>query len=121
MTSEWQTTRADKSIHQKATRYCADIDEDLPTLSMQKYQRKRKIKVNRTTSKMNILIAKELHGQHTMMLKLPEIDQDASIRWLKSSTLKRATESMICAIQEQAITTRYIQRKSHHTTNNDQC
>ena len=28
---------------------------------------------------------------------------------------------MICAIQEQAITTRYIQRKIHHTTDNDWC
>ena len=42
----------------------------------------------------------------------PEIDQDASNRWLKYST------SMICAIQEQAITTTpHIQRKTHHTTN----
>ena len=28
---------------------------------------------------------------------------------------------MICAIQEQAITTKYIQRKIHRTTNEDQC
>ena len=28
---------------------------------------------------------------------------------------------MICAIQEQAITTRYIQRKIHNTTDNDRC
>ena len=28
---------------------------------------------------------------------------------------------MICAIQEQAITTRYIQWKIHHTTDNDRC
>ena len=36
-------------------------------------------------------------------------------------TLKRATESMICAVQEQAITTRHIQRRIYQTTTNDQC
>ena len=122
MASDWQTTRGDKSIHTKAARYCGEVDEDLNNLiTLTKQQRKNKLKVKKTTSMISILSAKELHGQHARLLTQPEIDEDASTRWLKSSTLKKATESMICAIQEQAITTRYIQRKIHHTTDNDRC
>ena len=70
---------------------------------------------------ISTLSAKELHVQHFRLLTQPEIDEDASTRWLKSSTLKKSIDSMICAIQEQAITTRYIQRKIHNTTDNDRC
>ena len=122
MASDWQTSRGEKSIHQKAARYCGDFDENLETLAtLTTYQRKRKLKTKRITSRVNELAEKELHGQHARLLKQPENDEDASNRWLKSATLKRATESMICAIQEQAITTKYIQRKIHRTTNEDQC
>ena len=40
---------------------------------------------------------------------------------MRSSTLKRTTEATICAIQEQAITTRYIQRRVHHQQVEETC
>ena len=117
MASDWQTTRGDNSIHTKAVCYCGEVDEDLNHLvTLTKIQRKNKLKVKKTKSMISALSAKELHGHHFRLLTQPEIDEDASTRWLKSSMLKKSTESMICAIQEQAITTRYIQRKIHHNT-----
>ena len=111
--SDWQTTRGDKSLHTKAACFCGEIDKDLNNLiTLTKQQRKNKLKVKRTTFMGNTLSAKELHGQHTRLIRQPEIDEDASMRWLKSSTLKKATELMNCEIQEQAITTRYIQKRS---------
>ena len=121
MASDWQTTRGDNSIHTKAVRYCGEVDEDLNNLvTLTKLQRKNKLKVKKTKSMISTFSAKE-HFQHFRLLTQPEIDEDASTQWLKSSTLKKSTESMICAIQEQAISTRYIQRKIHHTTDNDWC
>ena len=55
------------------------------------------------------------------LLQEPHIDHKASNQWLKSSELKRATESTICAIQEQAITTKYIKKHIHHSIDDDQC
>ena len=122
MASEWQTTRGEKSIRQRASRYSEDLGEDLDALAnLGKQQRKTRIKEKRVTIQLVKLSTKELHGQHARLLQQPEYDADASNRWLQSSTLKRATESMICAIQEQAITTRHIQRRIHQTTTNDQC
>ncbi|XP_066934429.1 uncharacterized protein [Clytia hemisphaerica] len=69
----------------------------------------------------NSLLQKPLHGQHSRQLQQPHIDHTKSNLWLKSSTLKRSTESTICAIQEQAITTNYIKKHVHHTTNDDSC
>ena len=93
-------------------RYRSDFDEDLETLAtLIIYQRKRKLKTKRITSRVNELAQKKLHGQHARLLNQPEINEDAFNRWLKSATLKRATESMVCAIREQAITTKYITTK----------
>ena len=64
---------------------------------------------------------KPLHGQHFRRLEENHIDTEKSNSWLNSSTLKRATESTICAIQEQAITTNYIKKHIHHTTDDDLC
>ena len=41
--------------------------------------------------------------------------------WLTSPSLKRATESSICAIQEQAITTKYIKKHVFKTEESDIC
>ena len=40
---------------------------------------------------------------------------------MSNSSLKRTTEATICAIQEQAVTTRYIEKKIHKVTDNDRC
>ena len=76
MTSDWQTTRGDKSIHTKVVRYCGEVDEDLNHLvTLTKLQRKNKLKVKKTKSMISTLSAKELHGQHFRHLLLNEFDE----------------------------------------------
>ena len=62
------------------------------------------------------LTTKVLYGQYMRLLKQSEYDTVVSKKWLQSWT-----ESMICVIQEQAITTLHIQRIIHKTATNDQC
>ena len=47
--------------------------------------------------------------------------QRASNQWLKSSTLKRSTESTVAAIQEQAISTRHIKKHVFSIEDDDTC
>ena len=62
-----------------------------------------------------------MHGQYFTTLEQPHIDEKASIAWLQSSTLKRSTESTICAIQENAISTKYMKKHVYKTTDDDTC
>ena len=62
-----------------------------------------------------------MHGQYFITLDEPHIDKTASLAWLKSSTLKRSTESTVCAIQDNAITTKYTKKHIHKTTTDDTC
>ena len=54
----------------------------------------------------------KLHGQYFKDREtIPEVDLKLSDQWLEQSHLRYETESLICAAQEQALNTRYIQRK----------
>ena len=55
-----------------------------------------------------------MRGQFQHELNQPYTNKKLSNAWLSDSRLKGATESIIFAIQEQAITTRYIDK---HTFN----
>ena len=55
---------------------------------------------------------KNMHGQFAKYLDQPHVDKERSNQWLKSSTLKRSTESTIAAIQEQAVSTKYTKKHS---------
>ena len=120
--SDWQHTRGDKSIHHKASVYCRELNIDYQQLQqMSKTTVKSTIKKNQITSLVNELHQKPTHGQFLRNMDQPYVDKTSSLLWLKSSTLKRSTEATICAIQEQAITTRYIQHHIHHTSDSDIC
>jgi hypothetical protein len=82
---------------------------------------KRTIKNARKLRRKNKITDKRMHGQYINILNEPHVDYKESLAWLKSSTLKRTTEATICAIQEQAITTKYIQTHIHKTTTDDKC
>jgi len=120
--SNWQLTRGEKSIHQRSQTYCGEINSDVNEMTeLSKQQRKAKIKTARITKLKEELLHKNTHGQFCRHLDQPQIDQRASNQWLRSASLKRTTESMICAVQEQAISTKYIQKNVFKTVNDDQC
>jgi len=120
--SNWQLTRGEKSIHQRSQSYCQELQSNINEITMMsKQQRKTKIKNSRIKKFKEELLHKTTHGQFCRHLDQPQIDRIASNQWLRSASLKRTTESMICAVQEQAISTKYIQKHVFKTVNDDRC
>ena len=78
--------------------------------------KKRRIEITRDK-----ITEKPMYGQYWRLLDLPHVNKEQSTAWLRSSKLKRSTEAAICAIQEQAVTTKYIKKMIHKTTNDDVC
>ena len=64
---------------------------------------------------------KNMHGQFAKYLDQPHVDKERSNQWLKSSTLKRSTESTIAAIQEQAISIKFIEKHIFNVEDDDTC
>ena len=62
-----------------------------------------------------------MHGQHQRLLQEEHIDQKTSLTWMKDSRLKRHTEAMVHAIQDQAVKIRYIEKNIYKTPENDKC
>lgn len=120
--SNYQHTLGDKSVHSKARAYYTELNLDYNQIqTISKQQLKNDVKKRHVESMITSLQHKPLHGQHFRKLVENHIDLEKSNSWLKSSTLKRATESAICAIQEQAITTNYIKKHIHHSSDDDLC
>ena len=74
------------------------------------------IKQHTIKKKIEVLNSKLMHCQFQHELNQPYINKKLLNVWLSDSRLKGATESIIFSIQEQAITTRYIEK---HTLNID--
>ena len=122
LASNWQFSRGAKSIHNMAQSYCQELQLEIQELTQNnKQQRKSKLKKFRLDKLVNELKNKNLHGQYLKLLDEAHIDKTASLKWLTSPSLKRATEATICAIQEQAITTNYIRKHIFKTENCDLC
>ena len=64
---------------------------------------------------------KNMHGQFAKYLDQPHVDKEYSNQWLKSSTLKRSTESTVVTIKEQAISTKYIKKHVFNVEYDDTC
>ena len=119
---EWNNTRGAKSLIRKAETYSREVGLDFQQL-------KNKDKATSKTDVKNGIQANQiqkyenmpLHGQFARELNAPYIDKEASIAWIKGSTLKGVTEATTFAIQEQAITTKYIETHIHKSTDNDTC
>ena len=122
LASLWQTERGTKSIHFKATKYLEELGIDENQFNNSTItQLKTSVKKNRSKKRNDILKNKAMHGQYFKILDEPHIDKKASLSWMNSSNLKRATEATICAIQENAVTTKYTQMHIHKTSNDDKC
>lgn len=66
-------------------------------------------------------LEKRMHGSlFRDMYQIP-IDKETSYAWLKYTDLKGETESLLCAAQEQALKTRYIEHKIFKTRLDDKC
>ena len=64
LTSNWQVTQGEKSIHQKVQRYCDEIGRDIQRLAaMRKLPRKFTIKFARINKLEAELKRKNIHGQ----------------------------------------------------------
>jgi hypothetical protein len=59
--------------------------------------------------------AKRLHGLFPRSLYEGLIDQEQSYRWLKFGDIKRETESVIMAAQDQSISANYFKKKNFET------
>ena len=84
-------------------------------------QCKAKVKSAMLDESMKQLNEMPLHGQLQRLIEQDFVDKDLSVKWLKDSRLKGNTESMVFAIQDQAIKTRYIEKNIYHTRADDTC
>ena len=58
------------------------------------------------------LLEMKLHGDYfARQLALPTIDTGLSYSWIKNTHLRNETKSLLCAAQEQALSTKYVRSK----------
>ena len=106
-----------KIVERKATKYCHEINEDINVLLPQpKYVVKARIKSSFLKTSKAQFEGNPLHGQYAREINEPHIDRKQSLAWMSRSWLKTTTEATICAVQEQAMTTKYIEKHIHKTT-----
>ena len=118
----WSGGRKQKALQHKAERYCNEIGEDIHILlPLAKTILKPRVKNAFLKKNKTQFEGNALHGQYAREINEPHIDRKQSLAWLSKSWLKAPTESTICAIQEQAITTKYIEKHIHKTSNSDTC
>ena len=55
-----------------------------------------------------------MHGQYRRLTKQPPVDMKETYGWLKAVNLPAATEGLVVAAQDQALRTRYYERKIPH-------
>ena len=118
----WDQQQGTKSLKSKATTYCQSVNLNVNDV-INSTKQKCKNTVNLSFIKHNItkLSDMKMHGQYNKELNQPYIDKQLSLAWLADARLKGPTEASIFAIQEQAITTKYIEKHQHKTSETDTC
>lgn len=118
----WQTQRGKKSIHVRSMKFIDELQlQTNEIVETSRTETKNIIKHAQKNRRKKLLKDKKMHSQYIKILEEPHVDTKTSTAWLKSSTLKRATEATICAIQEQAITTKYTRKHIFKTSDDDRC
>lgn len=107
------------SITKKAEKYEAELGEDYEqTHAKTRNQHiKRKVAEN-IRSKWK---GKNMHGQYPLLLEGEPVASNLSTMWLSKGVLKGETESLITAAQDQALNTRYRDRKIHGRVRDSKC
>ncbi|XP_072152512.1 uncharacterized protein [Bemisia tabaci] len=62
-----------------------------------------------------------MHGQYPRLLEEDRVESTLSTMWLSKGALKGETESLIAAAQDQALNTRYRDRKIHGRARDSKC
>ena len=78
-----------------------------------KHQLKTSIRMKLLNQNINTIKEKKVHGQQFETIDVPHINENSSLAWLQCSTFKRSTDSIISLIQENAISTKYIEKHIH--------
>ena len=55
-----------------------------------------------------------MHGQYRRLIEQPPMDMEETYGWPKAANLPAATEGLVVAAQDQALQTRYYERKILH-------
>ena len=55
-----------------------------------------------------------MHGQYCRLTEQPPVDMKETYGWLEAANLPAATEGLVVAAQDQALWTRYYERKILH-------
>ena len=87
----------------------------LPTENESKLEFKKR----KETEKLSSWKEKKLHGQFAK--DTDDIKTNESFNWLCKGELKRETESLILAAQEQALNTNSVKARIYHLQENDTC
>ncbi|XP_065189680.1 uncharacterized protein LOC135820290 [Sycon ciliatum] len=100
-----------KQYHHEKAKYSVSSDaaKYLAKIGMEESATKEQIRQGYQRHREETIRKKPLHGQFWLMLQDAELDRGLSFAWLRSSALRPATESIVMAIQDQAIPTRNLQ------------
>lgn len=108
-----------ESIAKEAKKYEDELTSDFSRASVK--ERPTKIK-NRVSNEIRrTWKEKPMHGQYPRLMDEETVAKDWSTLWLSSGELKGETESLIVAAQDQALNTRYRQKRIHGTRIDGRC
>ncbi|KAL1457390.1 hypothetical protein WDU94_007628 [Cyamophila willieti] len=114
---EQEVTRRKFGISKEA----AKIMEKYQVEDTRNKEVKNKIKKRIEELRMERLKGKPMHGQFMRHLDKNFVNKRSSVDWLNSAGLKGETESLLLAAQNQALNTRYRQRKINKQNVDSRC
>ena len=107
------------SITKKADKFETELEQNFEQTPVKSRNQTIKKKIAETLrSKWT---EKNMHGQYPRLLEEDRVESTLSTMWLSKGALKGETESLIAAAQDQALNTRYRDRKIHGRARDSKC